>query len=361
MQTKFNSKLILADGSIFYGRAFGAMTQTQGETVFNTGMMGYTESLTDPSYKGQLLCQTHPLIGNYGVSPDDMESDKVQVSGYIIHELCLQPSHWTSQKTLDAFLKEQGIPGISGIDTRALTKHLRSKGVMLGIIDNTGESIENLKAKLSSLSDPNQRDLVSEVTTKTIRSYGAGNPVVVIDCGVKQNIIRSLVNRGLQAIQVPADTSVEKIMSFSPKGILISNGPGDPSRPQYIINTLRKLSEYKIPMMGICLGTQIMALSFGCKTFKLKYGHRGQNHGCIDTKNKKCYIISQNHGYAIDPNTPDDIEVTYINTDDRTVEGISHKKLPIFGVQFHPEAAPGPEDTKFIFDKFAEEINNAEV
>jgi len=359
-----DSKLILEDGTIFFGQAFGANTISEGEVVFNTGMIGYTESLTDPSYKGQILCQTHPLIGNYGVTSNDFESEGIKVSGYIIHELCKDPSHWTSQKTLHEFLQEQNIPGISGIDTRALTKKLRTKGVMLGIIDNTGLTTEQLRSKLSIISDPNQRDLVSEVTTTDPIFHGQGKTkVVVIDCGVKNNIIRSLLKRSIQVIQVPANFSADQIMKLSPDGILISNGPGDPKKIPYTIETTRRLVEKKLPIMGICLGTQIIALALGADTYKLKYGHRGQNHGCINTSTRACYIISQNHGYAIDPSSliNTHLEITHINSDDKTIEGVKHKKLPIFAVQFHPEAAPGPTDTRFLFDKFVKEIKYAEA
>ncbi len=344
--------LILEDGSVFAGNSFGAQTTVSGEVVFNTGMVGYTESITDPSYSGQILCQTYPLVGNYGVSRQDFESDRARIEGYIVHELCNSPSHITSEKDVDSLLKEYGIPGIAGIDTRALTKKLRMKGTMLGIL-STSENLDELKGKLNKIHDPNSDDLVGRVTTKEPILYpGNKQNVIVIDCGVKTGILRSLIARDLNIIRVPAHYPAEKIMALKPGGVVISNGPGDPKKADYVIETTRKLIEYKMPLFGICLGHQILALALGGDTYKLKFGHRGQNHPCMDVRTKRCYVTSQNHGYAVDPNSLKDAHVTFVNVNDKTVEGIEHAKLPLFSVQFHPEAAPGPTDTRFLFDKF---------
>lgn len=350
-----NAFLVLEDGTVFEGKSFGARCTRTGEVVFNTGMVGYTEAITDPSYRGQILCQTYPLIGNYGISEDDFESDSPKIEGYIVQELCETPSHRTSQKSLDALLKEHGVPGICGIDTRDLTKKLRMKGVMLGILSNE-EDLEGSKAK--SIPDPNERDLVAEVTTDAVNEYGSGKKrIVVIDCGVKMNIIRSLTERNAKVIRVPASCGIDKIMSLNPDGVLISNGPGDPKKVGYVIETTRHLIEYRMPVFGLCLGHQILALAVGGNTYKLKFGHRGQNHPCIDLKTGRCYMTSQNHGFAVDANLPEGMEVTVINANDKSVEGIAHKRLPLFGVQFHPEAAPGPMEVSFLFDKFLAKAN----
>ncbi|MBI2075641.1 MAG: glutamine-hydrolyzing carbamoyl-phosphate synthase small subunit [Candidatus Aenigmarchaeota archaeon] len=346
--------LVLEDGTVFYGKPFGASKAVSGEVVFNTGMVGYTEAITDPSYKGQILCQTYPLIGNYGVSEDDFESDSPKIEGYIVSEICKKPNHRTAQKSLDSFLAEHGVPGIAGIDTRALTKKLRMKGVMLGVL-----STEDGTAPETKIPDPNETDLVEKVTiSKPIFYENAGKTVVVMDCGVKMNIIRSLLERKLNVIRVPASYAADRIMELKPDGILISNGPGDPKKVDYVIEATRQLIEYKMPVFGICLGIQILALAMGGNTYKLKFGHRGQNHTCMDLKTKRCYITSQNHGYAVDAASLNDCEITFLNVNDKTVEGIEHKSLPVFGVQFHPEAAPGPTDTKFLFDKFVKMMNN---
>jgi len=348
--------LVLEDGSVFTGEAFGASSTVGGEVVFNTGMVGYTEAVTDPSYKGQILCQTYPLIGNYGVSKSDFESNAVQIEGYILHELCRSPSHSTSENDLDSMLKEHGIPGISNIDTRTLTKKLRIKGVMLGLL-STDEDLEDLKHKAKNIQDPNSLDLVKKVTVnETVYYAGENQTVVVIDCGVKMNIIRNLISRDLNVIRVPADYSADKIMQLNPQGIVISNGPGDPKKADYVIETTKQLIEYKIPIFGICLGHQILALALGGDTYKLRFGHRGQNHPCIDLRTKKCFVTSQNHGYAIDANSVQNMEVTFLNINDKTVEGIKHKNLPVYGFQWHPEASPGPTDTSFLFDEFSEDI-----
>jgi carbamoyl-phosphate synthase small subunit len=350
--------LVLEDGTVFEGKPFGSEKEIAGEVVFNTGMVGYSEAITDPSYKGQILCQTYPLIGNYGVNEEDFESDSLKIDGYIIQELCKKPFHRTSMKDLDTTLKDFGIPGIYGIDTRDLTKKLRTKGVMLGIISNS-DDLEFLVENSKTILDPNKRDLVAEVTVKEPVEYNESGKkkIVVIDCGVKMNIIRSLLKRNVHVIRVPASYNAEKIAGMDPDGVLISNGPGDPKKVDYVIQTVKNISE-QFPLFGLCLGNQILALALGGNTFKLKFGHRGQNHPCIDLKTNKCYITSQNHGFAIDPNLPENLEATIMQINDKTVEGIDHKKLPLFGVQFHPEASPGPMETNHIFDKFLKMVSN---
>lgn len=346
--------LVLEDGTIFEGIDFGAERTVSGEVVFNTGMVGYTESITDASYNGQILCQTYPLIGNYGVCRDDFESDSAKIEAYIVRELCRQPSHAKAGQTLDDFLKESGVPGIAGIDTRMLTKKLRMKGVMLGVLSNILEKDE-VTEKARKIEDPNNRDLVREVTIEQPMFYEKNaDTVVVIDCGMKYGILRELTSR-FNVARVPASYSAEKIMDFSPKGVVISNGPGDPKKVDYVIDTVRNLMEYRMPIFGICLGNQILALASGGNTYKLKFGHRGQNHPCIG-KDGKCYITSQNHGFAVSDLV--DFNISFVNANDKTVEGIEHEKLPVFGVQFHPEASPGPTDTRFLFDKFAKMIRN---
>jgi carbamoyl-phosphate synthase small subunit len=356
--------LALVDGTIFQGEGFGAIKKTSGEVVFNTGMVGYPESITDPSYNGQILTQTYPLIGNYGVCTSHLESDSPKIEGYIVRELCKEPSHWASEISLDDWLYESGIPGIEHVDTRMLTKKLRVHGVMLGILwvykNKEKPSLDELKKEIKRIPDPNKTDLVAEVATKKIiKHYVNGKyNVVLIDCGVKRSIIKSLTQIGINVIQVPPNTSTDKILKEKPDGIVISNGPGDPKMVPYLIKTVRELIETKIPMMGICLGNQILALSLGGDTFKLKFGHRGQNHPVIDLSTGGCYITSQNHGFAVDANSlaSTGLEVTHINANDKTVEGLRHTKLPVFAVQFHPEAAPGPEDSRFLFDRFLKKM-----
>ena len=355
--------LALADGTTIVGYGFGATGKTSGEVVFNTGMVGYVESITDPSYNGQILVQTYPLIGNYGVCPEHFESGGPKIRGYVVRELCVEPSHWTSKKTLDEWLKENGVPAIYGVDTRMLTKKLRIFGVMLGVLHvyPPGEepNLEEIKEEIKYVPDPNQTDLAKEVSTRKIVRYETDGKyrVVLVDCGVKKSIIRNLLARKVNVVQVPIDTPTDKILSEKPDGIVLSNGPGNPKMVPYLIKTVKQLLEVKIPVFGICLGCQVLALALGGDTYKLKFGHRGQNHPAIDLKTQRCYITSQNHGYAINPDSlPEDVEVTFLNANDKTVEGIKHKKLPFTAVQFHPEAAPGPVDTDFLFDLFLRDM-----
>jgi carbamoyl-phosphate synthase small subunit len=332
-------------------------------------MVGYTESITDPSYRGQILTFTYPLIGNYGVPsyddadehniPLNFESDRAQVSGVVVSEVCRAPSHWRSKRSLDEWLYEEGVPGIEGVDTRELTKRLRVHGVMMGVISVSEDEVdvEGMRRRLARAERYGEQDFVSLVSIKEPKIYGDGaESVVLIDCGVKYGIIRELLRRRLKVIRVPYDTSASEILEYNPKGILVSNGPGNPKICAKTIETVRSLIDEGIPMLGICLGVQIIALSLGGDTYKLKYGHRGQNKPCLDLKTGRSYITSQNHGYAVDPNSlkGSGLEVWMINADDKTVEGVYHESKPLLAVQYHPEASPGPYDTTFIFDLFAE-------
>ncbi len=346
--------LILEDGSIFSGYSFGYEKSVSGEVVFNTGMVGYPESLTDSSYKGQILVLTYPLIGNYGVPGNEIEnnllknfeSDKVQIAGLVVTNYSENYSHWSAKKSLAEWLKEFEVPAICGVDTRALTKKLREKGTMLGKIVFE-EDIE--------FDDPNKRNLVSEVSIKKPIVYEKGKlRVVVVDCGVKNNIIRAFTKRNISVIRVPWDYNFLK-EDFS--ALIISNGPGDPKMCKETIENVRKSLEKDIPTLGICLGSQILGLAIGAETYKLKYGHRGQNQPCMLSGTKKCYITSQNHGYAVNAKTlPKDWEEWFYNNNDKTNEGIKHKTKLFFGSQFHPEASPGPDDTEFIFEEFIKRI-----
>ena len=360
--------LVLEDGSTFVGYGFGAPKKVSGEIVFSTSMVGYPESLTDPSYKGQILTFTYPLVGNYGVPPYDkengvlksFESDDIKVTGFIVHELCKNPFHWASTRTLDQWLKDEGVPGICGIDTRKLTKKLRVKGVMLGILkvceSDEEPDIPKLLTEAKIVQDPNSTDLAKQVTVKKPILYEAeGNKTaVLIDCGVKYGIIRNLLRRGLDVIRVPYDFSAEQIMEYNPDGVMISNGPGDPKQCVKTIEAVRELIDEDMPMMGVCLGTQILALALGGDTYKLKYGHRSQNQPALDLDTGRCYITTQNHGYTAERDSLKDtgLEVWFMNPNDKTVEGVKHKTKPAFALQWHPEASPGPYDTEFLFDRF---------
>lgn len=363
--------LVLEDGTFFIGKGFGASTKLTGEVVFSTSMVGYPEALTDPSYKGQILALTYPLVGNYGVPPYDLnlglplyfESEHIQTQGLVIHELCTEPYHWAYTRTLDKWLVDEGIPGISGVDTRRLTKKLRTHGVMLGIIkvcsENEELNLENLLQEAKNIPDPNLTDLVAKVSVKEPVQYKVEgkHTVVLIDCGVKNSIIRNLLRRGINVIRVPYDTSAKDVLAYNPDGVFLSNGPGDPKKCVKTIETMRALIEEK-PVMGICLGAQILTLSQGGDTYKLKFGHRSQNQPALDLKTNRCYITTQNHGYAVDSNslTRTPLECWFINANDRTVEGMIHKTKPVFAVQWHPEASPGPYDTEFLFDTFAKNM-----
>ena len=401
--------LILADGTVFTGSPIGATGSTIGETVFTTGMTGYLETLTDPSYYGQIVTQTFPLIGNYGVIPEDYESPRSCVRGYIVRELCNLPSNFRCQTTLDSFLKEQGIIGISGIDTRSLTKKLRESGVMNGMIVS-GKAAKDFSLHAQPPVDSSIlqkiRDYKIEHAVESVQlNAGGGSPletshirarcesplnggslplaptayafsatpsagdaprnaphILLWDFGAKANIKRELEKRGAQVTVLPYNTSAEKILSLNPNGIMLSNGPGDPAENITIIEEIKKICEHNktghsIPIFGICLGHQMLALARGCKTCKLKYGHRGGNHPVKDTATNRVYITSQNHGYAVENSSlPQYAKMSFFNVNDGTVEGITYTDIPAFSVQFHPEACGGPHDTNFLFDKFLEMI-----
>lgn len=344
-------KLVLEDGTQIQGKSFGYQKSVAGEVVFNTAMTGYPESLTDPSYKGQILVLTYPLIGNYGVPKamfndkilESFESDKIQVSGLIVSEYSENFNHWNAEKSLGDWLKEHKVPGIFGVDTRMLTKIIREKGAMLGKMIHNNQDVESL--------DPDKDDLVDQLSIKEKIVYGNGNKkVLLIDCGVKNNIIRNLLKRDLTVLRVPWNYD---FLNEDYDGILVSNGPGNPKQCEITINNLAKAMKQTKPIMGICLGNQLMALASGADTYKLKYGHRSHNQPVILAGTNKSYITSQNHGYAIDRKSlPKKWEPLFINLNDGTNEGIRHQSMPFFSVQFHPEASSGPTDTEFLFDDF---------
>lgn len=354
------SQLVFEDGTIFEGHSFGTEISVSGEVVFNTGMVGYPETLTDPSYCGQILVLTYPLIGNYGI-PDEtivngllknFESNKIHLKGLIISDYSAEYSHWNAVKSLDQWLKEHNVPGIYGVDTRAITKLIREHGVMPGKL-----VVENDDPKELRFDDINQQNLVAKVSTKEKIVYGNGRiKILLIDCGVKYNIIRCFLKRGTTVIRIPWDYD---LTNEKYDGLFISNGPGDPIKYTTTIKNVEKALEQNKPVFGICLGNQILGLATGAKTYKLKYGHRSQNQPCLEVGTKRCYITAQNHGYAIDDATiPNDWEVWFKNLNDGTNEGIKHNSKPFFSVQFHPEATPGPMDTEFLFDRFIRIVEN---
>ncbi len=347
--------LILEDGREFHGQSFGYKQSVAGEVVFNTAMTGYPESLTDPSYRGQILVASYPIIGNYGVPQkgehDNMlkyyESERIQISAFIISYYSDEYSHWNAEKSLDSWMNENKVPGIFGIDTRALTKHLRDNGAMLGKIIIDDNDIE--------FKDPNKRNLVADVSISKKQIYGSGKyKILLIDCGVKNNIIRQLLKRDTTVIRVPWDYNFAK---EDYDGLFISNGPGDPEKCMITIDNLASAFNNEEPIFGICLGNQLMSLASGAKTYKLKYGHRSHNQPVLHLGSKRAYITSQNHGFAVDNNSlGDEWEPMFINLNDDTNEGFKHKTKPFFSTQFHPEASSGPTDTEFLFDTFLDLI-----
>ena len=355
--------LVLEDGSVHPGEAFGADVEGHGEVVFNTSMTGYQEVLTDPSYAGQLVTLTYPLVGNYGINGDDFESNHIQVGGLIVREHCDLPSHGLSEHTLHEFLTSQGVPGLSGVDTRSITRRLRSQGVMMGLI--TQDSPESALERLAEMTRYDDVDFVRAVTTE--QSYTWDMPptssataerfrILVTDCGLKYNILRLLRRRGCEVIALPATTSAEEMLALDPSGILLSPGPGDPSLLNYLASNVGKLLG-RVPIMGICLGHQIVARALGADTFKLKFGHRGGNHPVRDLSTGRVYITAQNHGYAVSAeDLPAGLEVSHVNLNDGTVEGLRHRELPLFTIQYHSEAAPGPQDNEYLFDRFLEMV-----
>jgi len=392
--------LILSDGTSFEGTLVGAEGTTTGEVVFNTSMTGYQEILTDPSYAGQLVALTYPLIGNYGINEDDMESIQPQIRGFIVKEMCEFPSNYRSQSSGDDYLIKNDITAIQGIDVRSLTKRLRDSGVMMGMI-TTEHNLEDGLRLLENLPPYDSGTYAREVSTKRAYQWQnklapesskqtaikgdedqsskskAQNPpeqwempletsarVVVLDYGTKFNILRELRERGLEVVVLPCTATKEEILSWNPDGVMLSNGPGDPRSLQDEVQTVRDLQteQPEMPMFGICLGHQIMGQAFGGETYKLKFGHRGANHPVKDLMTGKVHITSQNHGYAIESSTlPDDVEITHLNLNDNTVEGMQHKSKPLFCVQYHPEASPGPKDNAYLFDKFAAMVKARKV
>lgn len=361
--------LYLSDGSQFSGKALGADAATAGEVVFNTGMTGYQEILTDPSYAGQIVLLTYPLIGNYGINDDDFESDRVQPTGLIIREAESVPSNWRASKSLDQFLKDRGTTAIQGLDTRAIAKHIRNSGVLMGVIADSKEAADAAFARQKGYGET---DFVEEVTTKTIYRWGndgkqgVGEPeesgrvrLAVLDCGLKHNILRRFHRAGCAPIVFPASASATEILSWKPDGVLLSPGPGDPARLEGAVQTVRDLLG-KRPMFGICLGNQLLCHAVGGTTYKLKFGHRGSNHPVKDLRTGKVTITSQNHGYAVDANSlPDEARVTQMNLNDDTVEGIEISGADAQSIQYHPEAAPGPWDSRPYFADFVERIRAA--
>ena len=353
MQTK-PAYLILANGKVFCGQSFGCEADAVGEIVFTTAMTGYLETLTDPSYFGQIVIQTFPLIGNYGVITPDFESKAPALSAYIVRDLCQEPSNFRSEGALGVFLREHNIVGLSDIDTRALTRIVREVGVMNAKI--THSLPEDLSETLAELNKFTIRNAVESVTCKepeTFEPEGKAHRVVLWDFGAKANIRRELVKRGCEVIVMPAGSTAEDILALKPDGLMLSNGPGDPAANTGIISELKKLMEHKLPTFGICLGHQLLALSQGARTEKLKYGHRGANQPAIRLSDKRVFITSQNHGYAvIGDSLPEGAKVSYVNGNDGTCEGVDYQNIPAFTVQFHPEASAGPLDTQFLFDRF---------
>ena len=357
--------LVLEDGTSYEGYAFGAGGFAYGEVVFNTSMTGYQEMLTDPSYAGQILVLTYPLIGNYGINDRNHESAGIQVRGLVVREECDSPSHWQSKETLDEFLAGRAVPGICGVDTRALTRHLRYRGVMMGAI-GVGQAAEDILARLGSLPRYDNVDFVREVSTKApyqwepLGDESSGRPhIVVVDCGVKYNILRILRGLGCTVTVVPCTHSDQQILDLDPSGVLFSPGPGDPALLGHIVETVRKLAGVK-PLMGICLGEQLIGRAFGARTFKLKFGHRGGNHPVRDVRTGRVCIAAQNHGYAVDAETlKGGLEVSHINLNDGTVEGLRHRDLPVFSIQYHSEGSPGPLDNLYLFDQFLALVREA--
>ena len=342
------AKLILEKGVVFEGKAFGYLKECVGEVVFNTGMTGYQEVLTDPSYYGQIVTMTYPLIGNYGINLEDLESKEPKVRGFIVREKCQYPNNFRCELELETYLAQNKVLGLDGIDTRALTKILRNNGTMKGIIVLDNSNLEDVKDKLEAFSN---RDAVSIVSTnEKYEISGEGKKVAIIDFGIKQNIIRNFVKRGCNVTVFPYDFKAEEVLEINPDLVFLSNGPGDPEDMGEAVNEIKKIVGKK-PIVGICLGHQLLALTLGGETKKLKFGHRGCNHPVKDLINNRVHITSQNHGYYV-ATLPENMEITHVSMNDGTVEGMKHKELPIFSVQFHPEACPGPKDSEYIFDEF---------
>jgi carbamoyl-phosphate synthase small subunit len=362
--------LALRDGRVFRGEACGAAGETAGEVVFNTSMTGYQEILTDPSYRGQIVCMTYPLIGNYGVNPEDAESHRPWVNGLIVKEACAYPSSWRGRARIDDYMREHGIVGIQGIDTRALTRHLRDRGAQEGVISTVESDPERLVERARAWPGLIGRDLVSEVTVTASHRWNEGawelgrgftappTPgfrVIAYDSGIKQNILRQLASLGCAVEVVPAATPAAAVLERAPDGVFLSNGPGDPEGVPYLVESVRGLIG-RVPIFGICLGNQILGLAFGGTTYKLPFGHHGANHPVRDLLTGRVEITAQNHGFAVDPRSVArfGLEETHVNLNDGTSEGMRHRELPIFSVQYHPEASPGPHDAHYLFRRFIE-------
>lgn len=349
--------LVLEDGTYYEGKSNQKDIESYGEVVFNTSMTGYQEILTDPSYKGQIVVMTYPLIGNYGFTSTDDQSYAPHVQGLVAREICDFPSNFRCQYTPNQYLKDNNIPCIFDIDTRHLTRHIRQYGSMYGVITNKTSDVNALCKKAKQMAELKQ-DLVSMVTLDKVRHIeGDGKRIAVMDFGVKERTIKILMEYGCEVFVVPADTSANNVLDLNPDGILFSNGPGDPKDVPYAIDTIKKLIDKK-PAMGICLGTQLMGLALGGNTYKLKFGHHGGNHPVKDLTTNKIYITCQNHNYALEQNFSKGAEITHINLNDDTVEGFKHNEYPVMGVQYHPESAPGPQDSLYIFDDFFSLIDN---
>ncbi len=370
--------LVLEDGAVFWGKGYSENEETIGEIVFNTGMTGYQEVLTDPSYKGQIVTMTYPLIGNYGVTKADEESKAPMVEGFIVRELCEHPSNFRSEEPLLNYLKRHNIMIVSEMDTRAITLHIREGGAMRGILSTSCFDIDTLLARVKQYPTTLGRDIVQEVSSTDIAEWEEDEEsaethrkyeplikyadkkefkVIAFDCGIKKNMLRLLDIIGCSVTVVPASTSLQDIKALNPDGIFLSNGPGDPEPVSYVIKTVRELSE-QYPIFGICLGHQIIGLACGAKTYKMKFGHRGINHPVKDLTTGEVEITTQNHGFAIDIDSLDanGLELTHLNLNDQTVEGFKHKNLPIFAVQYHPESSAGPHDSRYLFNRFIEQM-----
>ncbi len=358
--------LALEDGTVFLGEAFGAQAEAVGEIVFNTSMTGYQEVLTDPSYHGQIVAMTYPLIGNYGVNSEDVESHRVWVEGFVVRERSRRTSNWRAQNALDAYLKEAGVPGIAGVDTRALTRHIRTAGAMRAVLTTLPDG-DPERAVETARTSPGLvgRDLVRDVTCAEPWEWepegGApeGPLVALLDYGVKYNILRCLRAVGCRVTVLPAHATAEAVADLRPDGVMLSNGPGDPAAVPYAVETLRRLIEdppggRPVPIFGICMGHQMLAQALGGTTYKLKFGHHGANHPAKDLATGRVHITVQNHGFCVDIDSlpTDEVEVTHLNLNDETLEGLRHRRLPIFSVQFHPEASPGPHDALYLFERF---------
>lgn len=368
MSTYADGLLVLEDGRSFAGKLFASQSEVVGEVVFNTAMTGYQEVLGDPSYAGQIVVMTYPMIGNYGIASGDYESRKIRLSGFIVKELSRVASNWRQEQTLEGYLTSHAVPGLFGIDTRALVRHVRDRGAMRGAIGDASLGVEYLLEKAKSGEVMNGRDLVQTVTTperyhwdEPPVDFGREEPwpprtrkVAVMDFGVKRNILRSLVAMGCEVEVVPASSSATEVLGLEPDGVLLSNGPGDPEPVDYGIETVKSLIG-QVPIFGICLGHQILSLAAGAKTYKLKFGHHGANHPVMELATKKVEMTSQNHGFAVDlESLPDFVEMTHVNLNDQTCSGIRLTNAPAFGVQYHPEAAPGPRDGRYLFERFVQ-------